>query len=103
MRVGDAIQIKVYKADGTLFRRWPVVVENVGQDTIVVINAAVVPIEQVGGEWTTAYYTRAFCCLDRPYILMEVYQPDGELVEPYACQQPANGLGFGSAVHRLRA
>ena len=84
MKAGDRIQIKIYKADGTLFRLWPVVVESVGHDTIVVAHPAGVTIEQVGGGWTTQYSTRAFCWLDRPYILLEVFRPDGELVELYA-------------------
>jgi protein associated with RNAse G/E len=84
MKVGDKAQIKVYKADGTLFRCWPVVVESIGHDPIVVAHPAGVTIEQAGGGWTTQYSIRAFCWRGRPYILLEVYQPDGELVELYA-------------------
>jgi protein associated with RNAse G/E len=83
MQIGDRVQVRAYKADGTCYRWWYATVEAVEADKVVVITPVGHRVEDIGGPWTSENAIRAFYWLDRWYSLLEVYAPNGRLEEIY--------------------
>ncbi len=83
MEIGDHVQVRAYKADGTCYRWWRATVESVEANSVVLVTPAGHRVEGVDGGWTSQYAIRAFYWSDRPYNVLEVYAPDGRLVEIY--------------------
>jgi protein associated with RNAse G/E len=83
MRIGESVQVRAYKSDGTCYRWWYATVEAVETDRIVVITPVGHRVEDVDGAWTSEYAIRAFYWFKRWYSLLEVYAPDGRLDEVY--------------------
>lgn len=72
------------KADGAWYRSWQANVERLEGDLLVTIG---VPgsrvIDRERGDWTMKNYIRGYYWFDRPLNLLEVFTPDGTLVEIY--------------------
>lgn len=53
MQIGERVQIRAYKADGTCYRRWSATVEAVAADCVVVVNPVGHRLEGVDAAWTS--------------------------------------------------
>jgi protein associated with RNAse G/E len=80
---GERVQVRAYKADGRCYRWWYATVEAAGADELVLVTPAGHRVEDVSGGWFSRYSIRAYYWPRRWYSLMEVYLPDGKLVEIY--------------------
>ncbi len=83
MRIGERIQIRAYKSDGTCYRWWYATVEAVTANRIVTVTPAGHPVEGHRGGWTSRYAIRSHFWLDRRYSLLEAYTANGTLEEIY--------------------
>jgi protein associated with RNAse G/E len=83
MQIGDLVQVRAYKSDGTCYRWWYATVEAIGAHEIILVTPVGHRVEDVGGDWATEVAIRAFHWLDRPYSLLEAYAADGTLREIY--------------------
>jgi protein associated with RNAse G/E len=83
MKIGDRIQVRAYKSDGTCYRWWQATVEAVEMDVLVVVTLAGEQIEGIDGDWTSQNTLRVYYWPDRWYSLLEAYAPDGRLEEVY--------------------
>ena len=83
LRVGDEMQVRAYKSDGTCYRWWTATVESVTADRLVTVSPVGHPIEDPGGNFVSPNALRVFYWPGRWYSLLEAYAPDGELVEIY--------------------
>jgi protein associated with RNAse G/E len=83
MEIGESVRVRAYKSDGTCYRWWYATVEAVETDRVVLVTSAGHRVEDVRGAWASPYAIRATYWLDRWYSLLEVYAPDGRLVEIY--------------------
>jgi protein associated with RNAse G/E len=83
MSVGDRVEVRAHKADGTCYRWWRATVEAMEGDRIVLVAPAGHRVEDARGAWIAEHAIRATYWLDRWYSLLEVYGPDGGLVEIY--------------------
>lgn len=81
MQVGDRIQVRAYKSDGTCYRWWYATVESVETDRIVVINPVGHRVDDISGAWASECAIRAFYWLNRWYSLIKMYAPTGGLEE----------------------
>lgn len=84
MQPGDVIWVKTLKADGTLHRRWRSVIEEVTPELIVAITRVGNPVYAAGKTYTQSFHIRNYYWPGYRHTLLEVYAPDGELVELYA-------------------
>lgn len=84
MRVGDKIRVEAYKADGSCYRWWETTVETCSTAQIVTISPVGQPtIDLKRGAWVGKHILRAYYWFDQPYNLIEVFEPDGRLLEIY--------------------
>ena len=83
MKTGDTVQLSAHKSDGTCYRRWSVVVEAVAPDLLSFVAPVGSRVWDVSGEWVQQHTIRAYCWPEEPYILNEVYEPDGGLAMIY--------------------
>ena len=72
------------KADGAWYRTWQAYVERHDANLLVTVG---VPgshtLDRERGDWTMKNYIRAHYWFDRPLNLLEVFAPDGTLVQIY--------------------
>ena len=72
------------KADGTWYRTWQAYVERLEDNLLVTVG---VPGSRVAdrerGGWVMKHYIRGHYWFDRPLNLLEVFTPDGTLIEIY--------------------
>jgi protein associated with RNAse G/E len=83
MEIGDDVQVRACKADGTCYRWWRATVEAVEADGVVLVTPAGHRVEGIHRSWTSRFAIRAFYWPDRLYNVLEVYALDGTLVEIY--------------------
>ena len=83
MQVGDRMQVRAYKSDGTCYRSWYARVEAVEADRVVVVTPVGHWVEDIGGAWASRWAIRGFYWPDRWYSLLEVYAADGRLEQVY--------------------
>lgn len=84
MRVGDKIRVEVYKADGALYRWWETAVESCNDSRIVTMSPVGQPtVDLKHGTWIGEHILRAYYWFDKRYNLLEVFEPDGRLLEIY--------------------
>jgi protein associated with RNAse G/E len=96
MQIGDRIQVRAYKADGTCYRWWDATVEAVESDAVVTITPPGHRVEDIHGGWVSQHAIRSWYWLDRWYCLLEVYAPDGRLEEIYVnVNSPAEIVNAG--------
>ena len=95
MRPGDVIEVRVLRADGSLYRSWQATVERVTPRALVVFKTVGTRVEGPAGGWASEYGVRTCYWPDRPYNLAEVYEADGRLLELYANIAAPPQLGEG--------
>jgi len=84
MQPGDKIRAEAYKADGSCYRWWETTIETISPALIVTISPAGQPtIDLKRGNWIGKHLLRAYYWFDQPYNLIEVFEPDGRLLEIY--------------------
>lgn len=82
-RPGERIDLHALKADGKVYRTWRSLVESVGDDWLVTVNHPGEKVGGPGGGWCMMHAARTYYWFDRPYNLMEVYNPNGSLKQIY--------------------
>jgi len=83
MKIGERVQVKAYKSDGTCYRWWYATVEAVEADQVVLITPVGHRVEGIGGGWASKYAIRAYYWPDEWFSLAEVFVASGRLVEIY--------------------
>lgn len=79
----DRLQVRALRADGNCYRSWTS--EMVYRDDLGVVTLAAVGglVNDRGQSWVQQYTIRTVYWFERPYNLLEVFAPDGRLVELY--------------------
>jgi hypothetical protein len=84
MQVGDKIRVEAYKADGACYRWWETTIEACNASQIVTFSPTGQPtIDLKRGNWIGKHILRAYYWFDKLYNLIEVFEPDGRLLEIY--------------------
>lgn len=83
MQVGEKIRIRALKACGDCYRWWPATIEALDSSSIVTVSRAGHAVHGPKGGWISKFDVRGVYWLDRPYNLVEVYLPDGQLKQVY--------------------
>ena len=83
LKQDQQILVQAYKSDGHPYRWWTATVESTSGNGIVTLIPAGQTIEMPGGNSETEFAMRAYYWFDKPYNLVEVYNPDGSLEEIY--------------------
>ncbi len=84
MKIGDEIQGCARKTDGTIYRSWHATIESLDADMIVTIAPAGSVVNQKDGRQSViAHHLRSYYWHAKFYNLLEVFEPDGKLVELY--------------------
>jgi protein associated with RNAse G/E len=80
---GDSIVVRALKADGHAYRWWTATVESVDDTSIVTLSRVGHQVHGPKGGWISAFDVRTIYWFDRPYNLVELYLPNGDLKEIY--------------------
>ncbi len=83
MKSGDTIWVRVFKADGTLYRSWQALVESITDECIVTFTEANNPVYLAARTHHETRPIRNYFWPGRRHDLLEVYDPDGRLHELY--------------------
>lgn len=84
MKTGDEIQACARKTDGTVYRSWQTMIESMDADLIVTISPAGSVVNQKDGRQSkVAHHLRSYYWHAKFYNLIELFEPDGKLVELY--------------------
>ncbi len=83
VHVDDHLLVKVFKANGTCYRWWQTIVETVAPDKFSTISPLNGEVHDIRGGWKRQYVVRTFYWLQKPYNLLEIFRPNGELREIY--------------------
>lgn len=82
--IGDIISVQACKTDGTVYRSWQATIESVTPDLLVTIAPAGSSFFNIKGEnFPIAHHLRAYYWHGEFYNLIEVFEPDGNLLEIY--------------------
>jgi protein associated with RNAse G/E len=84
MQIGDRVEVRAYKSDGTCYRRWFATVEAVEAGRVVLVTPVGHRVEDIAGTFTSEHAIRGYYWLGKWYSLLEVYEPNGRLAEVYA-------------------
>jgi protein associated with RNAse G/E len=82
-RPGDTISIRALHSDGVAYRWWDERVEAISDDGIVTFSPAGRKAYNPGGSWVSRFAARTHFWFDRRYIVVEVYDSGGDLIEIY--------------------
>ena len=94
LQVGEQVRVRAYKSDGTCYRWWDATVEAADHEMVITVSFPGHWIYDVKRSGRAKNIVRAFYWMDRPYNLLEVYRPSGELVEIYVnVGSPAQVVG----------
>jgi hypothetical protein len=66
MHIGPRVQIEMYHSDGTRYRRWEAMVEEVGDDRVVVFAPVGHRVEGLGGTILAERANRTYFWTGRP-------------------------------------
>jgi GrpB-like predicted nucleotidyltransferase (UPF0157 family)/protein associated with RNAse G/E len=80
---GAAVVVRMFKTDGECYRWLKTKIETVDDDCLTTFEPPGNLIHDSQGDWVSQSAIRAYYWFDRPYVLLEVYQPDGALSEIY--------------------
>ena len=84
MKIGDKIQACSCKTDGTVYRSWQATIESMDANLIVTIAPAGSVVNHKDGRQSAiAHHYRSYYWADKFYNLIEIFEPDGSLVELY--------------------
>ncbi len=76
MKIGDQIQVRATKTDGTVYRSWHTTIEFVDADSIVTISPAgsMVIDKTKLGDHPIKHHLRSYYWFDKFYNLIEVFE-----------------------------
>ena len=84
MKIGDKIRACARKSDGTIYRSWHATVESIEAGLIVTVAPAGSLVDNKdGGQARLAHHYRCYYWPGKFYNLLELFEPDGKLVEIY--------------------
>ena len=84
MKIGDKIQVRACKADGSVYRSWHTIVETLDENLIVTISPAGGLVEdRKRSTYQNEHILRSYYWFDKFYNLIEVFDTQGDLVEIY--------------------
>ena len=83
IRRGNMITVRALKADGRTYRWWSAWVESFDAERIVTVSPAGHYVDGPQGGWVSRFDVRTVYWFARPYNLVEVYLPDGQLKQVY--------------------
>ena len=83
MKVGEAITVVAFNLDGTRRRWWTSVIIAVDSRSVHTFSRAGNPVAGPKGGWASQADIRACYWFERPYNLLELYDPAGTLTEIY--------------------
>jgi protein associated with RNAse G/E len=84
LNVGDILPVHVCKTDGTVYRSFKTMVEEVTQDAVITISPAGSSVFNIKGEdYPLIHHYRAYYWFDKFYNLLEVFETDGRLFHIY--------------------
>lgn len=83
MNLGHTLTIQAQRASGEPYRWWQGQVAQVTPDWVVVHQPIGTVVHSATGGWQNLYAIWNIFWFDHPYNLLEVYTPDGELLELY--------------------
>lgn len=84
MKAGDKILVEAFKADGTRYRYWEATLEIYTADYVVTVFPAGGPVFDLQrGIWIMKHIMRSYYWFDKPYNLIEAFEPGGRLMEIY--------------------
>lgn len=84
LRAGDVIPVQARKADETVYRSWKAMVESVTDDLLVTIAPAGSSVFNIKGEdHPILNHYRAYYWTKKYYNLLEIFDPNGTLVQIY--------------------
>jgi hypothetical protein len=75
--------VRALRADGTCYRSWTAEVVYRDELGVATFDAPGGVVESQGQSWVRQHVIRAVYWFERPYNLLEVFAPDGRLVELY--------------------
>ncbi|RIK40819.1 MAG: hypothetical protein DCC55_13765 [Chloroflexi bacterium] len=76
---GDPLRVRMFRSNAECYRWWETTVEAVDDDSLVTFSPPGNLIHETQGEWRTQGAIRAHYWFARPYVLLEIYGPDGAL------------------------
>lgn len=79
----DILTVQTLHADGQCFRSWTSRIEQVTEAGLIMLSVPGHDVEDVKGNWVLRNYIRSYFWFDRPYNVLEVYEPDGTFIELY--------------------
>jgi protein associated with RNAse G/E len=80
---GEPLRVRMFKTNNQCYRWWQTTVESVDDEKLTTFEPPGNLIHDLKGDWITQSAIRACYWFDRPYVLLEVYHPDGMLGELY--------------------
>ena len=84
MKPGDVITVRVLHADGQCYRSWQADVEEASANCIVTLfHPGCIVNDARDGLWKSPWHIRTYYWLNRPYNLLEIYDPAGLLEQIY--------------------
>jgi protein associated with RNAse G/E len=83
MKIGDKVEGHALKADGDVYRSWYATVEAIEPNLIVTVAPAGSLALMKDGLHSIAHHLRSYYWLDKFYNLLEVFEPDGTLIQLY--------------------
>jgi protein associated with RNAse G/E len=96
LQIGSQVQVRAYKSDGTCYRWWMGTVEAVEPECVVVITPVGHRVHTPDGGGRSRWAIRATYWSDRWYSVLELYLPDGTLVEIYVNINSPVEIGEGT-------
>ncbi|MDD2921671.1 MAG: DUF402 domain-containing protein [Anaerolineales bacterium] len=84
MKIGDEIEARSCKADGSVYRSWRAFVESIDAELLVTIApAGSIVNHKEGRRSAIAHHYRSYYWTNKFYNLIELFEPDGKLAEIY--------------------
>jgi protein associated with RNAse G/E len=84
MKIGEQIQVRACKADGSVYRSWHTTIETVDTDSIVTVSPLGSEMfDQKRGNIHIGHTMRSYYWFDKFYNLIELFDAQGNLVQIY--------------------
>lgn len=83
IKIGKQLKVRAYKSDGRCYRHWEATVEAHDEERLELVMPSGGWIEDENGGWASENALRNIYWYGKWYCLLEVFNPQGELVEIY--------------------
>ncbi len=77
------LSVSAYKSDGKCYRSWQANIESATAESIITVTPVGHRILGIQKDWFSTFAIRSYYWPDKPYCLLEVYTPSGELHSIY--------------------